>query len=103
MPGQDLYVTSNAIKNLRSRVENELQKAAFESARAIMATVVVDSPGFGHLGDLIIGGTFRSVCHDLDETIGEGETAARNMCTTLEVGRFNWQLAENRSVVKYVS
>lgn len=99
-PGQEIYVTSTAIGHLRDRVDDEL-KVAMSFVRSLVGTVGVDAPGFGVLGEMVLGGTYDGMCRWADSTLGEAEKTIDSWSGALTQAERNWHAAEKASVVRY--
>lgn len=100
VPGREIYVTSTAIGHLRDRVDDEL-KAALSFARSLVGTVGVESPGFGVLGEMVLGGTYDGMCHWADSTLGKAEETVDSWVGALSQAERNWRAAERHSAVRY--
>jgi hypothetical protein len=98
--GQEIQVTSTSIGHLRDRVDDEL-KAYMSFVRSLVGTCTVGSPGFGVLGDMMLGGTYEGMCDWADATLGEAEKTVDSWVGALGVAQRNWRAAEQHSVVKY--
>ncbi|MEV0350446.1 hypothetical protein AB0H88_32085 [Nonomuraea sp. NPDC050680] len=99
-PGQEIYVTSTAIGHLRDRVDDEL-KVALSFVRSLVGTVGVEAPGFGVLGEMVLGGTYDGMCRWADSTLGEAEKTIDSWSGALTQGERNWHTAEKASAVRY--
>ncbi|MFF5212395.1 hypothetical protein [Streptosporangium sp. NPDC000396] len=98
--GPDVHITSDAIDFTRSRLENEL-KEAVAFVRRMLDTVHIDSPGFGLLGEIILGGTYRATCRQADTVLGEAEDVVDGWCNTLTIAKRNWRAAEDHSIIRH--
>ncbi|HUR07373.1 MAG TPA: hypothetical protein VM347_32850 [Nonomuraea sp.] len=99
-PGQEIYVTSTAIGHVRDRVDDEL-KAAISFVRSLVGTVGVEAPGFGVLGDMVLGGTYDGMCRWADSTLGQAEETVDGWVGALGTAERNWRAAEKHSAVRY--
>ncbi|MEV1005637.1 hypothetical protein [Nonomuraea sp. NPDC050202] len=99
--GRAIHVTSSSIANLRGRVEQEL-KANLGFVKSLCDNTSVASPGFGLLGDLVLGGTYESVREWAEKQLGAAEAVCDGWSAALTQAERNWRTAENASKVRYV-
>ncbi|MFI7130777.1 hypothetical protein ACIBQ1_34155 [Nonomuraea sp. NPDC050153] len=101
VPGRDLYVTSTAIAALRGRVDGEI-KVALTFVKDLVDATSVASPGFGILGDAVIGGTYEDIRQWAEMQLGRAETVCDGWSAALAQAEANWRAAEDASKVRYV-
>ncbi|MFC4120076.1 hypothetical protein [Nonomuraea zeae] len=101
VPGRDLYVTSTSIGALRGRVDSEL-KVALTFVKDLCDTTSVASPGFGVLGELVMGGTYEDLREWAEKQIGNAEAVCDGWSAALAQAELNWRAAESASKVRYV-
>ncbi|MCP2345961.1 hypothetical protein [Nonomuraea roseoviolacea] len=99
-PGQEIYVTSHTIGHVRDRCDDEL-KEWLVHLRQIVATLTIGPPGFGIVGDHVIGGTYDAICREADGLLGGAQEAVESWVRTLDQCQRNWRAAEDHSIVKY--
>lgn len=98
---QDRHITSATILRTRSRVERELKDETLVFLRSLIGEVHVDSPGFGVVGELILGSAYKDMCRQVDTIFGDAIKAVEGCCQALTIGERNWETAEDHNIVKY--
>ncbi|MEV6982922.1 hypothetical protein AB0M95_16895 [Sphaerisporangium sp. NPDC051017] len=99
--GQERYVTSAAIESIIKEI-NEDVIPAVKQWRALVDTTVVGFPGWGALGEALIGMRYRDVQNDVREKFGEAITVLETWNRQLDTARGNWRAAEDASTTVYV-
>lgn len=99
--GRALNVTSTSIAHLRGRVEGEL-KVNLSFVKSLCGDTGVAAPGFGLLGDRVIGGSYEGVRAWAEKQLGEAVAVCDSWSAALAQAERNWRTAENASKVRYV-
>ncbi|MDH2425082.1 hypothetical protein [Sphaerisporangium sp. TRM90804] len=97
---QARYVTSAAIQSIIDEIDADVIPAVKEW-RALVDTTTVGFPGWGVLGELVIGLRYRDVQDDVREKFSEAVTVLEGWTVSLETARANWRAAEDASAVVY--
>jgi hypothetical protein len=98
---QDRHITSAAIHHTRDRVEQELKDETLVFIRSLIGEVHIGAPGFGVVGELILGSAYEDMCRQVDTIFGDAIKAVEDCCQALTIGERNWQAAEDHNIVKY--
>ncbi|MEV0148064.1 MULTISPECIES: hypothetical protein [unclassified Nonomuraea] len=98
--GQEIHVTSRTISHVRDRCDDELKEWLIH-LRQIIGTLVIDSPGFGLVGDQVIGKTYDAIRHEADGLLGDAQQAVESWVNALTTCQRNWRSAEDHSIVRY--
>lgn len=102
--GRTIHITSSAIAHLRKRCQEELLGEELNYLRSLTeppSDVYVGHPGFGTLGDVLIGDTYAGMCRRANELLGEAEKAVEGWIAALTLAERNWRAAEDASIVRY--
>lgn len=99
--GQTRNVTSVAIQ----RVINEISEDVIPAVKhwdALVDTTHVAFPGWGALGEVMVGLRYRNLQDDVQEKFSQAISVLEDWNVKLDTARTNWRTAEDRSVVVYV-
>ncbi|GII60385.1 hypothetical protein Skr01_04700 [Sphaerisporangium krabiense] len=99
--GQEKYVTSAAIESIIKEIDQDVVPAVREW-RGLVDTTTVGFPGWGALGELIIGLRYRQVQDDVRGKLAEAVTVLETWTRQLDTARANWRAAEDASTAVYV-
>lgn len=100
---REIHITSNTIAKTRERVESELKDGMISFVKSLIPLTAVDGLGFGILGNLIIGGTYKGVQEHATDLMSDAEDALDGWGKALTIGERNWRAAEDHSIVRYRS
>ncbi|GAA3812114.1 hypothetical protein GCM10022226_35960 [Sphaerisporangium flaviroseum] len=98
---QERYVTSAAIASIIKEIDEDVIPAVQEW-RALVDTTVVGFPGWGALGEVVIGLRYRHVQDDVREKFTDALTVLSTWTEQLDTARRNWRTAEEQSTAVYV-
>ncbi|MFC6087176.1 hypothetical protein [Sphaerisporangium aureirubrum] len=98
---QERYVTSAAIEGIVKEIDEDVLPA-IRRMRALIDTTGVPFPGWGAVGELLVGVPYGRVQDDVREKFAEAEAVLEAWAGRLETARRNWRTAEEQSTVVYV-
>jgi hypothetical protein len=98
--GQDRYVTSAAIESIIKEINEDVIPAVKEW-RDLVDTTVVGFPGWGAIGELLIGLRYRNMQDDVREKFDEAVSVLSVWNHQLDTARRNWRTAEEQSTAVY--
>jgi hypothetical protein len=98
---QDRHITSASIHHTRDRIERELKDETLVFIRSLIDEVHIDAPGFGAVGELILGSAYEDMCWQVYTIFSDAINVVEEGCQALTIGERNWQTAEDRNIVKY--
>ncbi|MFC4584694.1 hypothetical protein [Sphaerisporangium corydalis] len=99
--GQERYVTSAAIESIIKEIDEDVLPAVKEW-RSLVDSTVVGFPGWGAIGEVLIGVRYRNVQDDVREKFSEAISVLETWTRDLDVARRNWRTAEEQSTAVYV-
>ena len=97
---QEIHVTSQGIGSLIKRLDTDLTPL-FTGLRDGLSATDIPAPGFGQVGDLILGGEYHSmqvVARDILQGVVD---VIDDWQATLGVAAKNWRTAEDANIVRY--
>ncbi len=97
---QDRYVTSAAIRAIRTEVAEDVIPKIKE-LRGLIDSTDVAAPGWGGVGELAIGLRYRQVQDDARQKLAQALDVLESWQEALETAETNWRNAEYNSVVVY--
>ncbi len=97
--GTGIHVTAATVARTRRRVDGEL-KGAISHLKLLVRTVDVAAPGFGVIGDLIVGSAYEAIQDHAHRLLGDAEEAVDGWTAALGVAQRNWQAAEAHSIIR---
>jgi hypothetical protein len=99
--GQERYVTSAAIESIIKEIDQDVIPAVREW-RDLVDSTAVGFPGWGVVGEVMIGVRYRDVQDDVREKFTEALTVLSTWTRQLDTARRNWRTAEDQSTAVYV-
>ncbi|GGL14913.1 hypothetical protein Sme01_16210 [Sphaerisporangium melleum] len=98
---QERYVTSEAIGSIIHEI-NEDVLPAIKEWRSMIDSTDVGFPGWGALGEVVVGLRYTQIQDDVREKLTEAIAVLETWTHQLETARRNWRTAEDRSTAVYV-
>ena len=99
--GQERYVTSAAIESIIKEIDEHVTPAIKEW-RALVDTTEVGFPGWGAIGEIVIGFRYRQVQGDVRQKFDEALGVLATWTHQLDTAKRNWHTAEDQSTAVYV-
>ncbi|MET8138838.1 hypothetical protein ABZU32_00870 [Sphaerisporangium sp. NPDC005288] len=98
---QERYVTSEAIQSIINEI-NEDVIPAIKEWRAMVDSTEIGFPGWGALGEVVIGLRYDHLQDDVRAKLSEAVSVLETWTHQLDTARSNWRTAEERSTAVYV-
>ncbi|GAA3471598.1 hypothetical protein [Nonomuraea roseola] len=94
-------MVSKGIDHLAWRVGEEVRPMFTLPRDALFQATEIAGPGFGVLGEALLGDTYREVQQMAQAFLHDGDECARGWQDALRTCAHNWRLAEDANMVKY--
>ncbi|MFC4529511.1 hypothetical protein [Sphaerisporangium dianthi] len=97
---QERYVTSEAIQSIIDEITEDVIPAV-KQWRAMVDSTDVGFPGWGLLGEVVIGRRYDHLQDDVRDKLTQAISVLETWTHQLDTARGNWRTAEERSTAVY--